>query len=92
MADAAKWLKGEETVASRLWNGVPLIVYAPNTVKLTIIETDPGLKRRYHPAGGGKLGQRSRPAPPVEIRLFIQQGEKVKVDTRTGRGLARGGE
>ncbi len=90
MADAAQWLKGEETVRITLWNEVPLVVYAPNTVELTIVETDPGLKGDTA-ASGGKPAKLETGAV-VKVPLFIQQGEKVKVDTRTGEYLARGGK
>src|SRR3546814_8503614 len=43
MADAAQWLKGEETVRVTLWNGVPLSDAAPNTVELTYPQTEPDL-------------------------------------------------
>jgi len=90
MADAAQWLKGEETVRITLWNEVPLVVYAPNTVELTIVETDPGLKGDTA-TGGGKPATLETGAV-VKVPLFIQQGEKIKVDTRTGEYLARGGK
>ncbi len=88
MVDAAQWLKGEELVRVTLWNEVPLVVYAPNTVELTITETDPGLKGDTA-TGGGKPATLETGAV-VKVPLFIQQGEKIKVDTRTGEYLARG--
>ncbi|HEY1077855.1 MAG TPA: elongation factor P [Fontimonas sp.] len=90
MVDAAQWLKGEELVRVTLWNEVPLVVYAPNTVELTITETDPGLKGDTA-TGGGKPATLETGAV-VKVPLFIQQGEKIKVDTRTGEYLARGGK
>ena len=87
MADAAKWLKGNETCVVTLWNGAPLIVAAPNFVELVITETDPGVK-------GDTAGTGGKPATletgaVVRVPLFVQQGEKIKVDTRTGEYVSR---
>lgn len=90
MADAAQWLKGEETVRVTFWNEVPLVVYAPNTVELVITETDPGLKGDT--ATGGSKPAKLETGAVVKVPLFIQQGEKIKVDTRTGEYLARAGK
>ena len=87
MADAAQWLKGEETVRVTLWNEVPLVVYAPNTVELAIVETDPGLKGDT--ATGGSKPAKLETGAVVRVPLFIQQGERIKVDTRTGEYLNR---
>ncbi|NKF23253.1 elongation factor P [Solimonas marina] len=90
MAEAAQWLKGEETVRVTLWNEVPLIVYAPNTVELTITETDPGL--RGDTATGGTKPATLETGAVVKVPLFINEGEKIKVDTRTGEYLSRVGK
>ena len=90
MAEAAQWLKGEETVRVTLWNEVPLIVYAPNTVELTIAETDPGL--RGDTATGGTKPAKLETGAVVKVPLFINEGEKIKVDTRTGEYLSRVGK
>lgn len=90
MADAAQWLKGEETVRITFWNEVPLVVYAPNTVELVITETDPGVKGDT--ATGGSKPATLETGAIVKVPLFIQQGEKIKVDTRTGEYLARAGK
>jgi len=90
MGDAAQWLKGEETVRITFWNEVPLVVYAPNTVELAIVETDPGLKGDT--ATGGNKPAKLETGAVVRVPLFIQQGERIKVDTRTGEYLARAGK
>src|SRR3546814_5580510 len=76
MADAAQWLKGEETVRVTLWNGVPLSVAAPNTVELKITETDPGL--RGDTATGGTKPAKLETGAVVKVPLFITEGEKIK--------------
>lgn len=90
MADAAQWIKGEEIVRITLWNGVPLLVAAPNFVELTIVETDPGL--RGDTATGGTKPAKLETGAVVRVPLFITEGEKIKVDTRTGEYLNRAGK
>ena len=90
MAEAAQWLKGEESVRVTLWNEVPLLVTAPNTVELVITETDPGL--RGDTATGGTKPAKLETGAVVRVPLFITEGEKIKVDTRTSEYLGRVGK
>lgn len=87
MGDAANWLKGEESCVVTLWNGAPLSVAAPNFVELTIVETDPGL-RGDTSSGGGKPAKLETGAT-VRVPLFVENGEKVRVDTREGSYVSR---
>ena len=88
--EAAKWLKGEETCRVLLFNGVPLSVTAPNTVILRVTETDPGL--RGDTSGGGGKPATLETGAVVRVPLFVQIGELLKIDTRTGEYLARAGK
>ena len=90
MEEAKMYLKGEETCTVMLWNGVPLSVAAPNFVLLKITETDPGL--RGDTSGGGGKPATLETGAVVRVPLFVQQGEVVKVDTRTGEYLGRVGK
>lgn len=89
MADAAKWLKenSNTTCTITLWNGVPLSVTAPNFVELTITETDPGV--RGDTSGGGGKPATLETGAVVRVPLFVQTGETVRVDTRTGEYQTR---
>lgn len=87
MGDAANWLKGEESCVVTLWNGAPLSVAAPNFVELTIVETDPGL-RGDTSSGGGKPAKLETGAT-VRVPLFVENGEKIRVDTREGSYVSR---
>jgi elongation factor P len=71
-----------------LWNGTPMAVQPPNFVELKITETDPGVKRRHrrHRRQAGQAGDRRRGARAAVRR---QQGEVIKVDTRTGEYVSR---
>ena len=87
VGDAKQWLKEEDVCEITLYNGEPLSVSPPNFVELEITETDPGLKGDT--AGtGGKPATLSTGAV-VRVPLFVQTGEIVKVDTRTGDYVGR---
>lgn len=87
MVDAAQWLKGEETCVVTLYNGTPLSVMPPNTVTLQITETDPGV--RGDTATGGTKPATLETGAVVKVPLFVEEGEIIKVDTRSGEYLSR---
>jgi elongation factor P len=87
LGDAAKWLKDQDMCIIMLFNGVPLSVAAPNFVNLKIIETDPGV--RGDTSGGGGKPAKLETGAVVRVPLFVQQGEVIKVDTRTGDYVSR---
>lgn len=87
VGDAAKWLKEEDVCTVTLWNGAPIAVSPPNFVELEVIETDPGLKGDT--ANGGSKPATLSTGAVVRVPLFINQGEIIKVDTRTGDYVSR---
>ena len=87
MGDAAKWLKGQELCTVTLWNDVPLIVTPPNFVELEVTETDPGL--RGDTSGGGSKPATLETGAVVRVPLFINVGDVIKVDTRSGEYVSR---
>ena len=87
VADVIKWLKEQDLCTITLWNGSPLIVMPPNFVVLTISETDPGVKGDT--SGGGGKPATLETGAVVRVPLFVQSGEAIKVDTRTGEYVAR---
>jgi elongation factor P len=70
-----------------LWNNAPLVVMAPAHVELKIIETDPGL--RGDTATGGQKPAKLETGATVRVPLFLNEGEVIRVDTRTGEYLSR---
>ena len=70
-----------------LWNGVPLAVNAPPHVELKIVKTDPGV--RGDTATGGQKPAKLETGAVVRVPLFINQGEVIRVDTRTAAYIAR---
>ena len=70
-----------------LHEGVPITVDLPASIVLTITKTDPGVK------GDTRTGA-MKPATletgaVVSVPLFVEEGEKVKVDTRSGEYIER---
>ncbi|MDH5516796.1 MAG: elongation factor P [Gammaproteobacteria bacterium] len=87
MSDCASWVKGQEPCTMTLWNGEPLLVTPPNFVELTITETDPGLKGDT--AQGGNKPATLETGAVVKVPLFIEIGEVLKIDTRSGEYVSR---
>lgn len=90
MADASQWLKGQETCIVTLWNGEPLAVTPPNFVTLEVTETDPGL--RGDTSGGGGKPATLETGAVVRVPLFINIGDVLKIDTRSGEYVSRAKE
>ena len=87
VGDAALWLSEQDVCVVTLYNGAPLAVLPPNHVELEITETDPGL--RGDTATGGTKPAKLSTGAVVKVPLFIEEGEIIKVDTRTGEYLNR---
>ncbi len=87
VGDNTKWLKEQDTCIVTLWNGTPLAVEPPHTVTLKIVATDPGV--RGDTSGGGGKPATLETGAVVRVPLFVQQGETIKVNTRTGEYIAR---
>jgi len=85
--DARQWLKEEDMCQITLWNGEPLSVTPPNFVILKVTETDPGL--RGDTSGGGGKPATLETGAQLRVPLFVEEGEMIKVDTRTGEYVAR---
>lgn len=87
VGDAARYLTDSMEVVIEYYRGKPLNVTLPTTVSLRIVETDPGVK-------GDTVAGGSKPAvvetgATINVPLFIEQGELIRVDTRTGEYLGR---
>ena len=87
LGDAVQWLREQDTVMVTLFNDQPLAVTPPNHVELEIVETDPGLKGDT--AQGGTKPAKLITGAVVKVPLFLNIGDVVRVDTRTGEYLSR---
>ena len=87
VSEAMKWLKDQDICTMTLWNDMPLSIVPPNFVDLRISETDPGLKGDT--SGGGGKPATLETGAVVRVPLFVQIGEVIRVDTRTGEYVSR---
>jgi len=87
VGDSMQWLKEEDLCVVTLWEGQPIVVTPPNFVMLEVVETDPGV--RGDTSSGGSKPAKLETGAVVRVPLFIQIGEKLKVDTRTGEYVSR---
>ena len=87
VGDAAKYMLENTQVVIALHEGTPLYLEMPASVVLEITYTEPGLQGDRSSAG-------TKPATvetgaEIQVPLFVEQGTRVKVDTRTGDYLGR---
>ncbi len=87
MGEAKLWLKGQETCLVTLWNDVVIAVEPPNFVELSVADTDPGV--RGDTSGGGGKPATLESGAVVRVPLFIDIGDVLKVDTRSGEYVSR---
>jgi elongation factor P len=87
VADIIDWLKEQDVYQVTLWNEAPISVSAPNFVELEVTETDPGLKGDT--AQGGTKPATLSTGAVVKVPLFINTGDVLKIDTRTGEYVSR---
>ena len=87
VGDSTQWLKEQDVCVVTLFNSVPLAVTVPNFVELQVTETDPGLKGDT--AQGGSKPATLSTGAVVRVPLFINEGEMLKIDTRTGEYVSR---
>lgn len=87
VGDTVKWLKEQEVYVITLFNGAPLAVTPPNHIELQVVQTDPGLKGDT--AQGGSKPATLSTGAVVSVPLFIEEGEILRVDTRSGDYVSR---
>lgn len=87
VGEGAQWLKDGIICIVTLWNGEPLVVTPPAHIELKIVETDPGL--RGDTATGGAKPAKLETGAVVRVPLFINEGEVIRIDTRTGEYVSR---
>jgi elongation factor P len=87
LGDVPLYIKESDTCQVLLHEGKPLLVEAPLTVELTVRQTDPGV--RGDTAQGGTKPATMETGLVVQVPLFIEEGEVIKIDSRTGKYLGR---
>jgi len=87
VADSTDWISDGDICQVTLWNNSPLAVAPPNFVELEITETDPGVKGDT--ASGGVKPAKLSTGAVVRVPLFVDQGDVIRVDTRTREYVSR---
>ncbi|KAF7845223.1 putative serine/threonine-protein kinase PBL1 [Senna tora] len=87
VGDRKKWLKEGMDCNLLLWNGKVIDLDLPITVKLSVVDVDPGLKGDT--AQGGSKPATLDTGAVVNVPLFINVGDEILVDTRTGQYMSR---
>jgi len=84
---SVNFLKENMDVKIMVYEGRILGIDLPNTVELTVIETDPGI--RGDTATGGSKNAKLDTGYVVKVPLFINEGDVLRIDTRSGEYIER---
>ena len=87
VGDSMKFVKENENVTISSYQGSPFAIEPPFTVELEITETEPGVKGNT--ATGATKPATVETGAQVMVPLFVDQGERIKIDTRTGEYVSR---
>ena len=87
VGEKAKFLKDNTPVMLVTWKGNVLEVETPQTMEFKIVQTDPGL--RGDTAQGGSKPATLETGAVVTVPLFVNEGEMIRVDTRSGLYIER---
>ncbi|MBA2272494.1 MAG: elongation factor P [Actinobacteria bacterium] len=87
LGDAVKFLKDGTICMVPVYDGTPVGIDMPVSIELEVTETDPGLK-------GDRVSGALKPATletgaVVNVPLFVEPGQRIKVDTRSGEYMSR---
>lgn len=85
--DALKYIKENDTVTVRFYKGAAFSVECENFVELTIVEAEPGVKGNT--ATNATKTAVLETGAKIQVPMFVNQGEKIRVDTRTGEYMER---
>ena len=85
--DAIKYLRENDVATIKFYKGNAFLVEAPNFVNLTVTETEPGVKGDT--ATNVTKAATVETGAVVQVPIFINEGEKIQIDTRSGEYLGR---
>ena len=88
LKDALKWIKAGDQVDVLFLDDNPSEVQLPGSVDLEVTETEPGL-RGDTASGGGNKPATLETGARVNVPLFVNIGDRIRVDTRTGEYVSR---
>lgn len=87
-ASVLQWIEPSVEVDMLFIDGDPADVQLPSAVDLQVTHTEPGL-RGDTASGGGSKPATLQTGAEIQVPLFVEAGEKVRVDTRTGEYVSR---
>ena len=85
--DAIKYMRENDEATLKFYKGQPFIVEAPNFVDLVVTETEPGVKDNT--ATNVTKAATVETGAVIQVPIFIEEGERIQIDTRTGEYLGR---
>jgi elongation factor P len=87
LGDAVEYLTPNLQITVSIFDGVPVGIDLPQTVEMTVIETEPGIKSAT--ASSVTKPARMETGLVVNVPPFINEGEKIRIDTAEGTYLSR---
>ncbi len=87
VGDARKYLLENTTVDVLFWRGQPINIELPAFIEAAVSQCEPGMKGDT--ASGGTKPATLETGAIVQVPLFLKQGERIRVDTRTGQYVER---
>ena len=88
--EAMKYLRENDEATIKFYKGSPFLVEAPNFVDLVVTETEPGVKGNT--ATNVTKAATVETGAVIQVPIFIEEGEKIQIDTRSGEYLGRSKE
>ncbi|MBE3583764.1 MAG: elongation factor P [Limnochordaceae bacterium] len=87
LGSAPNFLKENMEIGIQMYQGEPIGVELPTYVELKVVETEPGV--RGDTASGGGKPAKLETGIVVQVPFFVNEGDVIRVDTRTGEYLSR---
>jgi elongation factor P len=88
LSDSLRWMKESDTVELLYIDDQPADVQLPSSIELAVTETEPGL-RGDTASGGGTKPATLETGVTINVPLFVNPGDTLKVDTRSGAYMSR---
>jgi elongation factor P len=87
MGDGIKWLMENMTIQVLMHNEMIMGIELPNFVELLVVDTEPGVKGDT--ATGASKAAKLESGASVQVPLFINTGDRLRIDTRIGEYMER---
>jgi elongation factor P len=86
--DARRWMRPNDEVDVMFVDERPTDVQVPSAVEMKVTKTQPGVKGDTA-SGGGNKPATLESGVTVQVPLFVEEGDTVRVDTRSGEYVSR---